>query len=287
MPFYTQRNNELVQLLAGDFQRRYEPNFAYVNACSAALALPGLRGFWPFGTFDSNGDAYDQSSHGHHLTYNGEQPGPLYNYAMLRPYAQLDGTGDYFSRADAADFDILGTETYVTASRQGITLGGWFYLSVLPGAATYDVLMSKWNPAVSQSYMLRVLDTGQISGVIEDAVGNQDTVVSTHTVSIDEWFFAAFTWSGTGAATTESVWVSDLDQPDGIERTDDTPVRANIRNSTADFVIGGQHGGNRLITGYVSMCWLSTMCLTGISGTDVLDAHVWSVFQQQRALYGR
>ena len=83
-----------------------------------------------------------------------------------------------------------------------------------------------------------------------------------------------------------SVWVSDRDEPDGLHRNDFVPTRANIRNSTADFCIGGYHGGARLLTGYVSMCWLSAMCLTGIVGTDVTDALVFSVFQQQRALFG-
>lgn len=290
MPLYTRRNNELVQMLDGDFQRRYDAALHWANACSCVQALPGLRGLWPFGAMDNvgPGNAIDQSGHGHTLAINGN---PLFNYSILRPYCQLDGTGDYFSTVDAADFDILGTEAYVTVSRRGIAMGGWFYCTALPDGVIvpWSGLITKWNVGVSQSYMLYLLPTGAVRGIIEDGAGNQDSVTSTNTIGVDEWFFAGFTWTGTtGTYTTMSAWLSDLDEPDGLVRTDGVPVRAAIRNSTADFCIGGTHGGARLLTGYVSMCWLSAMCLNEWDAVNAapVDAIVWSVFQQTRALYG-
>lgn len=284
MPLYTQRNNELVQLLAGDFQRRYEPNFAWVNACACISALPGLRGFWPMSTFDSNADAYDQSGHGHTLTAMNT---PQYVYWMLAPFVSL-ASGDYLRRLDEADLDIIGTETYVPTAWRGIALGGWFYATTLATSG----LITKWvggasGPGANQSYLLSLNAAGTVTGTISDAAGNLDSVTSTSATLVDEWFFAAFTWSGTASYNTMSVWISDLAQPDGLNRVDAATARASIRNSTADFCVGGFSGGTSTLAGRASMCWLCAMCHTPVSGGNVVDALVSSVFQQTRALYGR
>ncbi|NJO31403.1 MAG: hypothetical protein HC874_30490 [Richelia sp. SL_2_1] len=69
----------------------------------------------------STGNVYDLSGQGRTLTYNGN---PTFNYTGLVPYVSLDGTGDFLSRADETDLDILGTETIYNSAVRGLTLGG-------------------------------------------------------------------------------------------------------------------------------------------------------------------
>ena len=89
---------------------------------SPFLALPGLVGFWPMSSVQrSTGNAYDLSGQTRTLTYNGN---PTYNINNdFAPYIRLDGTGDFLSRADETDLDILGTETIYASTVRGLTLG--------------------------------------------------------------------------------------------------------------------------------------------------------------------
>lgn len=264
------RNAELVGLLNGDFQHRNEANFAW-RAHAAHLAIPGLRGYWPISAFNSVGAVWDQSGNGRQLTNNGD---PKFSAYDLAPYIILDGAGDYLSRADEAGLRVTGLETYVLTARRGIALGGWFYSSSL--GATQG-LITKWG--AQRAYSLELNPAGSISARLSDdgtyGVGHHDDITSSNTIGADEWFWAAFTWSGTGASTSMSIWLNGT-------RTDGVPTLAQIFIANADFVIGGFHGGASLLTGYASMCWLSAMCITPDPDEDTLG---FSLYQQMRRLF--
>jgi len=268
------RNAEMVDLLKADFQHRSEANFAWKSACSAHMAIPGLRGFWPMSAFDSNGDCYDQSGHGHTLTYNGSS---IYGLQDLAPYIYFDGTGDYLNRTDEADLDITGTESYVYGQWWGVSLGGWFLADAL---GANQGLIGKWNAGGNQrSYAIRLNAAGNVLGQISDdgtnAAGHHDQVTSSNSINTGEWFFAAFTWTPDGTKDSMSIWLNET-------RTDGDPILNSIFNSSADFVIGGQHGGTALLTGHASMCWLSAMCITPDPTEDTLG---FSLYQQVRRLF--
>jgi len=154
---------------------------------SPFMALPGLRGFWPTSSFNETGNAYDLSGQGRTLTYNGN---PMYNYDGLVPYIDLDGTGDYLSRADEAGLDILGTETYVAAAARGLTTGGWFYFNNALGAT--EGMIAKWNSSLGnhRSYMLRrqAADGTIIFRVSDNGVGSR-AAQSTASPTATQWFF--------------------------------------------------------------------------------------------------
>ena len=232
---------------------------------SPFLALPGLRGFWPISAFDSGGDAQDQSGHAHHLAYNGN---PTYNYDGLAPYIDLDGTGDYLSRTDEADLDIIGTETYVAAAARGLTLGGWFWFA--DATAAIETCLSKWQAVVGgRSYMLdktaaglmRVLVSIDGTAVISQAAGQA--------VDSTSWVFAVGRFDPSNELAIFTNGTKD-------ELAAGVPNR--IHNSGSDFDVGARHGGTDLLTGRASLCFLCAACLS--------DAIIGSVFQQTRAAFG-
>jgi len=274
------RNDEMVNLLASDFQRRYEPQFAWGNAVSMFLQLPGLRGFWPMSAVDSSGNAQDQSGHAHHLTYTGN---PVYGLDLetaktLAPYIRFDGTGDYLTRTDEADLDITGTETYFESegsdkgARMGLTLGGWFY----PEDDTNDQnLISKWDAASNErSYALNLMGSvanDPVAFYISDDGTNTDNVTSTATTTMNTWAFVAARFNDADSGTEQAIWYNGT-------KTTDTTARASVHSGTADFLIGGQDGGSGLFTGRASLCFLCAAALP--------DVVLWALYYQTRALFG-
>ena len=244
-----------------------QPRGQWWGVLSAFLALPGLRGFWPMSVFDGSGNAIDVSGHGHTLTYNGN---PTYNVTGLAPYLALDGTGDYLSKADDEDLDILGTEAYVGIP--GLTLGGWFYSTDTTNSRG---AMSKWDSTGPQrSYAL--LLGGAVEGdpvlfYISDDGTNTDNVVSSVGYSASTWTFIAGRFDDSDTGAEQAVWVN-------ATKTTDTTARAAAFNSTADFLIGGRHGGNDLMTGRASLCFL---CAAAVP-----DNTISLLYQCSRGLFG-
>ena len=252
---------------SSQFQRRWEHGFAWTTACSAFLALPGLRGFWTLGSIDSAGLAYDQSGQGRALSYNGN---PTYNYDGLAPYIDLDGTGDYLSRADEAGLDILGTETYVAAAVRGLTLGGWFYTSTT--AATQFLCGKSTGAAAGSSYQLYWLNVGAaVYAAFAVSNGAAFTTVTDATASVGStWHFVVGRYD---PSTTVDVYL------DNRKTTVAVAVPAAIANTAAQFTIGSlSAGGGSLLTGRASMCFLCTAMLS--------DAMIACLFHKTKTLYG-
>lgn len=259
------RNSAMISTLSGEFQRRYEAAFAWKSACSAFLALPGLRGFWPMSSFNEAGNAYDLSGQGRTLTNVSTS---LYNYDALAPYIEFDGTADYLRRADEAGLDILGTEAYVNAAARGLTLGGWFWIDTTTG--TTQTFMSKLSGVgVNRSYYLVYLDPAATVQFAIEATGGAGitSVTSVATVSFQGWYFLA----GRFDTPNHTAWVND------VARTV-AGGPAGINNSGADFDIGAWQGPNDLLDGRASLCFL---CAAALS-----DAMVLSLFHQTRAAFG-
>lgn len=256
------RNAELVDNLRQDFQHRAECNFAWKSACSAFLALPGLRGFWPLGAFDSAGNAWDQSGNGRTLTYNAPGVGiPLYNAYDLAPYFDLDGTG-YLNRADEAGLDILGNEAFVAAAIQGLTLGGWFWRDV----QQQQGLIGKCQGG-NNSY--RIYNTGvndTIQFGIWDAGGVQRTVNGTSAGTLG-WEFIVGRFEPNNNEVNLTI--------DNTETTAATPAATTIRNQNAAFAIGNENGN--VMDGRASMCFLCAAALPDIT--------IASLYQQTRRMF--
>ena len=232
-------------------------------AIDPMMRLPGIRGIWPMAACDSSGNAQDCSGHGHHLGYNGN---PVYDYDNLAPYIAFDGTGDYLNRADEADLDILGTESYVDGTAQGLTLGGWFYPTE---TATDEGLIGKYNIPGNNGYLIQKLSVAPdtVRMVVDNAGLVQSGVLY---VTLNAWNHVV----GKFAPSAELyVYVNGIQSDNGVG------IPAAIGNNAIAFEISGYNNGiSQLLTGYASLCFL---CAAALS-----DTCIQSLFQQQRSLFG-
>jgi len=229
---------------------------------SCFMALPMLRGFWPMAPIDSGGDCYDQSGHGHVLSYNGN---PTYNYTTnLVPYIDLDGTGDYLTRTDEADLDITGTETYVDSAVRGLTWGLWCYPEE---TGTAEYIFSKFGAVGNYSYLLWIRTTDDFRANISDDGTNMDIATSA-VVSMDAWYFVVgrFDPSNFVELYVNGTWYQGA------------TARASVFNSNADLVIGAGSGGVSPFNGLATLAFLCA--------ADLSDAIIDNLFQQTRGLFG-
>lgn len=262
------RNDEMISLLGGDFQPRYESGFAWRTACSMYQALTGLRGFWPMSALASGGHAFDQSGNGRTLTYNGVA---TYNFDGLAPYYNVAGAG-FLARADEAGLDILGTETYIAAGHRGLTLGGWFYPQ---DDANEQHIMSKFGAAAGGQYAYVISLVGNAGGdpvrfVMSDNGANVSFVDSVTGYSDSEWQFFAGRFNDADTGAELAVWNND-------EMTTAASARAAIFNSNADFRIGSRGDGTLLYSGSASLCFLCAAALA--------DATLFAIYQHTKALF--
>lgn len=227
---------------------------------SPYLALPGLRGFWPMSSFNENGNAYDMSEQNRTLTYNGN---PTYNYDNVVPYIDLDGTGDYLSRADEAGLDILGTETYVAAAVRGLSWGGWLYPEE---TGTLEHILTKWGAPGQRAYRISLEANNTFTANISDDGTNYDTATSA-VVAMNTWYFVVGRFD---PSTEIDIFVNEVEV---VQAT----ARASIFNSNTSFEIGSRAAGSGPFQGWASLCFL---CATYLS-----DAIISSLFQQTRAAF--
>lgn len=258
----SQRNDREISRLSGDFQLRYEPNFAWKSACSAFLALPGLRGFWPMSSFDEAGNARDLSGQGRTLTYNGN---PTYNYDSLAPYIEFDGVGDSLSRSDEAGLDITGTEAYVAGAVRGFTTGGWFWLNSF--TPLVNAFIAKFTALGNLSYMLFELAGIYRFGISSD--GTAQTTVDVASPTLGAWHFVV----GRFIPSTELAIFDN-----GVKVTNVAAIPASIFSGNSAFCIGLDLADSSYLDGRASLCFL---CATALS-----DAIVLSLFHQTRAMFG-
>lgn len=264
------RNDELIGLLGGDFQRRYEPNFALGQAVSTYLALPGLRGFWTMGSHDATPRVSDLSGQGRHLTLAGASLNDMITFMNLAPAFRSSITATrHLVRADEGGFRITGAETHVASTRRGLTLGAWVHFYELPQNAS---IMAKYHTSAQRSYMLVAVSANSyLSGIISVDGTNTFTVVSDNdTIDTGEWIFTAMRFE---PSTRLKIWIND----NTWENT--TSVPASIYNSTSEFnIAASQDGGGNHMNGWHSFSFLCAMALS--------DSYMFNLYHQTRALFG-
>ena len=234
-------------------------------ACSLYQNIPGLVGFWPMSSVQrSTGNAYDLSGQNRTLTYNGN---PTYNFDGLVPYIAFDGTGDYLSRADETDLDILGTETIYNSAIRGLTVGGWFWFNDINVSR---MLISKRAAAGNASWNMR---RAAGSHKIDFRISTDGTAfhVITHStiISANKWYFCVGRFEP--SIGTSTIINADIE-------TNSTATPASIFNSSANLEIGAFFGSTQVMNGRATLCFLSANALS--------DTIITNLFQQTRRLFG-
>jgi len=257
-----------VRTLERDIERlkTHESGKTIGDAIGSYLALPGLVGFWPMSSVQrSTGNAYDISGQGRTLTYNGN---PTYNiFNSLVPYIDFDGTGDFLSRADETDSDILGTETIYASAVRGLTMGGWFWMDNFT-AATQGLIGKNNGVTNNRSYLLLAANTPLFRFQVSvDGIATVSADVSSPVASAWYWLVGRYTPSAEVAlfANTSKV-------------TTTVSVPASIFNSNAAFEIGDANAGALPMDGRAALCFL---CANAVS-----DARLDKLFNETRRLFG-
>lgn len=264
--------DEIIAELEASFIGRNDKIIRWGNAISSIQALPALRGLWPMSsvvggpTIPSGGNANDLSGNGLTLTYNGN---PTYNFdsSLIFPhYIDVDGTGDYLSKADTGandPLDIIGTETYIASGIRGLTFGGWFY----PTASANGLMIGKADDLNGPYFLLNEGGTNALFRIRDSGDAANFTVRTPITLNVWQYIVGRYTPS-----TEIKIWDN---------RTSNTflvGIPAAILNGTDGFAIGATGAGTILFTGRASLCWVCAAALD--------DIHIISLFEQQRVLFG-
>lgn len=207
-------NNEMLELLAAKLQRRYEPNFAWVNSVSAYNNLPVVRGHWPLSInfrtdagLSYTGNMAD-ASFGANSIYLSLINNPLYRLDGLVHSIEFNGANNYLT-SNIVDrrLDIIGNETYVHSDITGITAGCWFRPASIAGTQT---LISRLDVGGQQVFRLYKQIAGNLllaSIFVAGGVGLAQGW-STSAVRNEVWQFGAFSYWTDGVDGYGNVYLS-------------------------------------------------------------------------------
>ncbi len=266
-------NFEQVALSINDQESRLQrietTDFLRPDTITPFLELPGLRGFWATSAYDDVGNLADLAGFDAAVTELALQGNPVYNYTSRGvSYCRLDGTGDYFSHADSAHYDILGTEAF--SGVPGLTLGCWTYVE---NAANTQNLIAKWAPPANRAYRLyadgAVANDPVIFAMSDDGI-NADNVQLVG-YSVNTWHFVAARFDDAQTGAELKIW---LDNASNTAAT----ARNAIFNGNANFTVGASSAGAQLLTGRISRAFLCAM--------SVSDNQIESIFHRTRGAYG-
>jgi len=263
------RDTKQVRGLTADFQPKWDNAFHWSRTVSILQGLPGCRGVWAMSGIGTAGQALDQSSLGNHLTRNGN---PTAAYENLIPYYAFDGTGDFLDISDAASgnaYDFIGTaaaEPYIANAALGMSLYVWVKFDNAPGAS--EDLISKWGADGNEAYELRRLPAGDIQfRITSDGTNVAATIDSVATFGAGSWLCASCRFvPGTEVALFTN----------GVKAQVATAT-ASIFNSSANFTLGANGIGGRLLIGRES--------LVAAYVEQHSDGIMQSVFEHTKAMF--
>lgn len=234
------------------------------------LSLPGLVGLWPGGIIGNNssgslGFLTDISGHGLHLARTGAVVNITDNGV---PYVSLDGSTDYYSIADNALMDILGTEAHIVSTQRGMTLGAWVYYDNTASAS--EMVLSKWSSPSDLSYNLSRNSSGEANVSVTSAGGSGTQVNATlGTAAASSWYFVCGKFV---PSTRLKIFLNE----DSDENT--TSIPSAIYGGAAAFNLGANGGGNNLIDGRIALAFL---CAAAVPDNKIL-----TLYHMGRRLFG-
>lgn len=185
---------------------------------------------------------------GHDIIHNGAVDQGSYGMA---PYVAYNGSANYSTRSAGA---LKGLN--------GFTVGGWFQMT------SGDFLVGVWQTAANQVWRLFVNSSAPTFYV--SSTGANSFSVAAGNITAGQWYFIAARYT---PSTELAIWLN------ATKTVNTTSIPASLYDSaSANFSVGGDHGGSNLLTGKVSMLWMTHEPLA--------DNHLTLLFQMSRHLYG-
>lgn len=241
---------------------------------SAFLALPGLRGFWPFTSMGDGGAGVDLSGQGRTLTNNN---GVQFSHdGEIGHAAFASASSQYMSRADEAGLDILGNESYVASAIQGLTIGGWFWCNADNTDQGFIVKDNYVSPVSGQASYVLSRDTSNLarfsvsdSGAPSSAITGGDSPL----ITAGGWFFVVGSWRPNDPTYRYMVSVN------GIHSYAGGATTGPLFNSNAPLEIGRYlFSATPYLNGRAALCFLC--------GAAVPDNHLKGLFGRSRGFFG-
>jgi hypothetical protein len=166
-----------------------------------------LQGYWKLE------DNTDSSSNGYDLTENGT---PTYTAGKFSNAAELDGSTDYFTIADAscANLEIASSQTW----------SAWVNYDANPTGGSFNIMSKRDAGAIKQ---ILVLDGGKIRtrfDGLSTAVIDSDIALEPNV-----WFHVAFVFNDT--ANTRQIWIN------GVKK-ESTSITGTMTDTNGIFNIG-------------------------------------------------
>lgn len=225
------RNADNVQILSADFFHKLEPGISWAHFGSLLANIPGCRGIWSGALLGSDGNLYDSSFQGRTLIGTGT---PSQGLSSLQPVILLGGT-DYFSRPEEPGLSLSSTD---------LVVGIWVNYSAL---GSKEAGISIWEDTTNRGFWLgkEADDTFRFKVSNDGSTIHQTT--STISPSANTWYFLSGRF-----IRNDQIYIQVNDTQD-IQAT----ALAGLYGSSADLVLGGDHGGGNLMNGKVSGAFLS------------------------------
>lgn len=184
------------------------------------VELPGLAGYYPMSVRNGSGHAVEHSGSGSHLLQTGTCPTGYDGNAFV----QLGNGTNYLNVVTT--YAITGTETWISSSLRGLTIGGWFMLDSVGGSS--GGLVSKDAAPPNRGYFLVATTTPTITFAVSAAGGSGIGVTSAST-TMAEWHFIVGRFT---PATEVAVFV------DGDKTVNVTAIPASANVSSGNFEVG-------------------------------------------------
>lgn len=228
---------------------------SWQTAISVYLTLPELRGFWPFSSVNESGNIIDLSGQGRTLTNNGSTTRTMMIGGF--PYSVLNGSSQWFSRADEAGLDITGA----------ITFGAWVWGLNITGAR--GMIGKSGVAGTSGGYQL-YLSGGAPTMFIEDSTGAYVQIAAPAAIPTGTWTFVAGRFY-----PSNNIMVQVDEQFTDLA----TPSTANIRNNAMDFKVGAF--GNPVGSYFDGAIALPFVCARELPKSLML-----TLYRQTRVVFG-
>jgi hypothetical protein len=175
-----------------------------------------------------------------------------YDPTGIVPIALFDGAvNSYLYRVDGGAgnwADITGGEVFIIAAQRGLSLGGWFWWSAVPGGQQY--LMAKDDTGANRQYGLVLLVTNQVRFFV---FAGPVLVTSTGTINAG-WNHCAGIYDQTSQDLSVVL--------NGVVTTNAGAAPAALADTAASFTIGADGAGGNRMTGYASDCFLGAVSLS-------------------------
>lgn len=194
------------------------------------IQLPGIEGYYPMSIANGSGQGINHTGAGDPLTQTGVVPIGFDGNA----YRQLGSGTNYLHAASA--YGLTGTETFISSSLRGFTIGGWFWVNSSP--ATEAGLISRDGSPGQRGYNVNWKSANNPQLVIS-VDGTATTLVDAPVSTLSEWHFIV----GRFIPSTEiAVFV------DGDKTVNTTSIPASCFVSSQQFEVGRyRNSGVRII----------------------------------------